>query len=243
MLAIYWKEITAFFSSLIAYIVIVTFLVATGLFVWILPTNVLDEGYATLSPLFEIGPWVFMFLIPAITMRSFAEEKKTGTFEILATKPITEWKIVLAKYFAGLTLVFFALIPTFFYVYAINQLASPVGNVDMAAIWGSYLGLLLLGGAYVSIGIFASSITDNQIVGFIAGAFLCFVFFALFEFIRDFNFLNFTDVLLEKLSIQTYYASLSRGVIDVKDVVYFFSLSGIFLSLAKFLISAAKWRA
>jgi len=242
MLTILKKEINIFFSSLIAYIVISVFLTATGLFVWILPgVNIFEYGYATLQEMFKIGPWVFMFLIPAITMRFFAEERSTGTLEIITTKPVTDLSIVMGKYCSGLLLVLFSLLPTLLYFYSVYMLADPLGNVDIGGTWGSYLGLLLLGGGYVSIGLFASSITNNQIIAFITGMFICFVLYALTSWIREYTTMSSIDPILQSLSIQAHYRSMSRGVIDTRDVVYFLSLITVFLMMTKTVLESRKW--
>ena len=242
MLAIFKKEINLFFSSLIGYISIGVFLALTGMFMWILPEyNIFDYGFATLDQLFTIGPFVFMFLIPAITMRSFAEEQKTGTIEIISTKPVTDLQIVTGKYLAGLVLILFSLLPTLLYLYTISDLAYPRGNVDTGAAWGSYLGLLFIGGAYLAIGLFASSITDNQIVSFILGMFLCFFFFQLLDFMKGISFLTSFDAFFDAISLQSHYTSISRGVLDTRDIVYFLSFIGIFLFSTKTVIQSRKW--
>lgn len=242
MLTILKKEVNIFFSSFIAYIVISVFLTATGLFVWILPgVNIFENGYATLQEMFKVGPWVFMFLIPAITMRFFAEERSTGTLEIITTKPITDLSIVLGKYFSGLLLVVISLLPTLIYFYSVYMLADPVGNVDIGGTWGSYLGLLLLGSGYVAIGLFASSLTNNQIIAFITGMFICFVLYALTTWIREFTTFSALDPILEAISIQSHYNSMSRGVIDTRDVIYFISLTTVFLMLTKTVLESRKW--
>ena len=242
MLAIFIKEINLFFSSLIGYISIGVFLALTGMFMWILPSyNIFDYGFATLDQLFTIGPFVFMFLIPAITMQSFAEEQKTGTIEIISTKPVTDFQIVSGKYLAGLVLILFSLLPTLLYLYTISDLAYPKGNVDTGAAWGSYLGLLFIGGAYLSIGLFASSITDNQIVSFILGMFLCFFFFQLLDFMKEISFLTSFDAFFDAISLQSHYTSISRGVLDTRDIVYFLSFIGIFLFSTKTVIQSRKW--
>jgi len=188
MIAVYIKELNSFFSSLIGYISMFVFLLGIGLFVWIFPdTNVLDYGFASLDTLFGSAPWVFMFLIPAITMRSFAEERNTGTFELLATRPLTDRSIILGKYFAAVTLVVFTLLPTLLYYYSIYQLGSPIGNIDTGSVIGSYIGLLLLGSIFTAIGIFSSSITTNQIVAFVLAVFLCFFFYLAFDFLSKLN--------------------------------------------------------
>ena len=242
MLAIFKKEINLFFSSLIGYISIGVFLALTGMFMWILPNfNIFDYGFASLEQLFTIGPYVFWFLIPAITMRSFAEEQKTGTIEIISTKPITDFQIVAGKYLAGLVLILFSLLPTLLYLYTISDLAMPQGNVDSGAAWGSYLGLFFIGGAYLAIGLFASSITDNQIVSFILGMFLCFFFFQLLDFMKEISFLTSFDTFFDAISLQYHYNSISRGVLDTRDLIYFLSFIGVFLFSTKTVIASRKW--
>ena len=209
---------------------------------WILPQyNIFEYGFATLDQLFTIGPFVFLFLIPAITMRTFAEEQKTGTIETISTRPVTDFQIVFGKYLAGLVLILVSLIPTLLYFYTIYNLAYPVGNVDTGAAWGSYLGLLFIGGAYLAVGLFASSLTDNQIVSFILGMFLCFFFFQLLDFMKDISFLAKFDSLFDALSLQSHYTSISRGVLDTRDLVYFISFIGIFLFSTKTVIASRKW--
>jgi ABC-2 type transport system permease protein len=175
MFTLYKKEVSSFLNSLLGYIVIAVFLLVNGLFLWVFPLefNILDFGYANLDGLFTLAPFVFLFLIPAITMRFFAEEKKSGTLEMLMTKPITDLQVIMAKYLAGLTLVMISLIPTLVYFFSVYQLGFPQGNIDTGGMWGSYIGLLFLGASFVSIGVFASSLTDNQIISFILGAVLC----------------------------------------------------------------------
>lgn len=230
MIPLFIKEIRSFLSSLIAIIVIVVFLLAIGLFMWIFPdSNTLDYGYSNMDILFNMAPWIFIFLISAITMRSFSEEKRMGTFESLVTKPISDLQIVLAKYLAGLVLVLFSLIPTLIYYYTIYQLGAPIGNIDTGATWGSYIGLLLLGSCYVSIGLFSSSITENQIVAFILSMFLCFFCFSAFEQISKLSIFSPIDYLLEWAGINYHYQSISRGVLDTRDVVYFLSFTTLFL--------------
>lgn len=232
MITLLIKEIRSFLSSLIAIIVIVVFLLAIGLFMWVFPdTNVLDYGYSNLDTLFSMAPWVFIFLISAITMRSFSEEKRMGTFESLVTKPISDLQIVLAKYLAGLVLVMFSLIPTLVYYYTIYSLGAPKGNIDSGATMGSYIGLLLLGSCYISIGLFASSITENQIIAFITSMFLCFFCFSAFEQISKLGIFSSVDYLLEWLGINYHYQSISRGVLDTRDLVYFLSFTALFLGL------------
>ncbi|MCC7533198.1 MAG: gliding motility-associated ABC transporter permease subunit GldF [Bacteroidia bacterium] len=242
MYVILKKEIRSFLSSLIAYVVIAVFLVAIGLFMWVLPEyNIFDMGYANMDTLFGMAPWVFVFLISAITMRSFSEEKKSGTIEILTTKPITDTQIILGKFFAGVILVLFSLLPTLLYFYTVYQLGTPVGNIDIGATWGSYIGLFFLASSFVAIGIFASVITDNQIVSFIVSMFLCYSFYALFDMFANFNLLGTFDSVVASLGIKAHYDSMSRGVVDSRDLLYFLSLIVSFLWATKTIFGSRKW--
>ena len=242
MFTLYKKEIRAFLSSLIGYIAICVFLLLAGLFLWILPgSNILAGGYAGLDPLFSLAPWVFLFLIPAITMRSFADEKKAGTIEFLLTKPLTDLQIILAKYLACVTLVLFALLPTIIYYYTIYKLGNPIGNIDSGGTLGSYIGLFFLASGFTAIGIFASSLSDNQIVAFILAAFLCFFSYTGFEYISMLNLFGKMDDLILSLGINDHYMSISRGVIDSRDVLYYLSLIGIFILFTKTTLESRKW--
>jgi ABC-2 type transport system permease protein len=242
MWSILQKEINTFLSSLIAYITITVFLLAIGMFTWIVPEmNIFDNGYANLDTLFAMGPWVFIFLVSAITMRSFSEEKKTGTIELLTTRPLTDWDIILGKYLAGVVLVLFSLLPTLLYFYSIYQLGAPKGNIDIGATWGSYMGLFFLASCFVAVGIFSSVVTSNQIVAFILSMFLCFFFFIVFDLFSDFRLLGSLDRVIEYLSINTHYDSISRGVLDSRDVIYFLSFIALFLGFTKYIFSARKW--
>jgi ABC-2 type transport system permease protein len=242
MFAVFKKEIRGFLSSLIAYIVMIVFLLVTGLFLWVIPnTNIFDMGYANLDTLFNMAPFVFIFLISAITMRSFSEEKKTGTIEILTTKPISDLQIILGKYLAGVSLVLFSLLPTILYVYSVYQLGATKGNLDIGSIAGSYIGLFLLASVFVAIGVFASSISDNQIVSFILSMFLCYCFYSMFDLLANFNLLGTYDSVIAALGINAHYVSISRGVIDSRDVIYFLSLITVFLWATKTVFSARKW--
>ena len=243
MFTLFKKEIRAFLSSLIGYIAISVFLLLVGLFLWILPTdsNILSNGYAGLDSLFEMAPLVFLILIPAITMRSFADEKKTGTIEFLLTKPLTDLQIILAKYFAGVTLVLFSLLPTLIYYYSIYKLGNPVGNIDSGGTWGSYIGLFFLASAFTAIGIFASSLSDNQIIAFLLAIFLCFFFYIGFEKISELSLFGKVDDFIISLGINDHYASMSRGVVDTRDVVYYLSLTVIFILITKTKLESRKW--
>ncbi|MDR3652056.1 MAG: gliding motility-associated ABC transporter permease subunit GldF [Paludibacter sp.] len=233
MFTILKKELRVFFSNATGYIVIGIFLILTGLFLWIIPGeyNILDSGYANVDGLFYLAPWLFLFLCPAITMRLFAEEKQTGTWEILITKPISKTQIVLGKYFAGLTLVTLALLPVLLYYISVSYLAEPIGNVDSGAFWGSFIGLFFLAVIYVAIGTFSSSISNNQIISFVAAVVLSFFLFYGFEVLTGFFTSGKSIQLLEALGIHAHYKSMSRGVIDSRDLLYFVLLSGAFLSL------------
>ena len=243
MFTLFLREINNFFNNLIGYISIAVFLVINSLFLWVFPldTNVLQSGFASIDGLFNMGPFVFLFLIPAITMRFFADEKKSGTIEFLLTKPLTDTQIVLAKYFAALTLVVFSLLPTLIYVVTVYNLGFPVGNMDMGATWGSYLGLLFLGAGFVAIGLFASSLTDNQIVSFIISIFLCGFAYIGFEFIYSLDLFGNLDLFIRNLGIYAHYTSISRGVIDSRDVLYFLSLIVLFLLFTKIKLESRKW--
>ncbi len=243
MISLLKKEINSFFSSIMGYIILVVFLLSSGLFIWVFPeTSVLDYGYANLDSLFGMAPWLFMFLIPAVTMRSFSDEFKSGTIELLYTRPITDLQIVLAKYFATLFLVVISLIPTLLYYYTIHQLSNPIGNVDHGAIWGSYLGLIMLGGTFVSIGVFSSSLTDNQIIAFIISMFLCFFVYLGFDYLSKLSlFVGELDSVILSLGIDEHYKSISRGVLDSRDVVYFISVILLFILFAKTSLESRKW--
>lgn len=234
MISILQKEVTDFFNSLTAYITIGVFLLATGLFLWVFPeSSILEYGYAGLDSLFSIAPYLFMFLIPAITMRSIAEEKKAGTFELLATRPLTDWQIILGKYLASLVVVLLTLVPTGIYYFTVYQLGVEKGNVDSGAVIGSYLGLFLLGGGFTAIGIFASAVTRNQIVAFMVAVFLCYFTFAGFESLSRLISLQSVDTIITAMGINEHYQSISRGVLDTRDVVYFLTLITLFLVITR----------
>jgi ABC-2 type transport system permease protein len=243
MIALFKKEIFGFLNSLIGYIVIIVFLLVIGLFLWVVPLqfNVLDFGYASIDGLFILAPFVFLFLIPAITMRSFADERKSGTLELLMTQPLTDLQVILAKYFAGVVLVVFSLLPTLVYIVAVYRLGLPPGNMDMGGMWGSYIGLLFLGSTFVAIGIFASSISDNQIVSFIIAVFLSTFFYIGFELFYTFILSGKVGLLIQSIGINAHYSSISRGVIDTRDLVYFLSISAFFILLTKISLESRKW--
>ena len=243
MFALYLKEIRAFLSSITGYVVILVFLVTTGLFLWFFPNdfNILDYGYANLDGLFIIAPLVFLFLVPAITMRSFSEEKKTGTIELLLTRPLSDMKIIVAKVLAAITLIIISLLPTLVYFFSVYQLGFPVGNLDVGSIWGSYIGLILLGAVFASIGVFASSLSDNQVVSFILAIIMSAFLYMGFEFIYSLDLFGNIDLFIRSLGISSHYSSISRGVVDTRDVVYFLSVIVLFLYLTNFSLSKRKW--
>jgi ABC-2 type transport system permease protein len=243
MLTLLKKEIGGFLSSLIGYVVISVFLLINGLFLWVFPLqfNILDYGYASLEHFFMLSPIVFLFLIPAITMRMFAEEKKSGTIEMLLTKPLTDLQIILSKYLAGLLLVLISLLPTLVYFFSVYHLGSPRGNIDMGGTWGSYIGLFFLGSAFAAIGLFCSSLTDNQIVSFIVSVFLCGFAYIGFEFIYSLDLFGKSDLFIQSLGINAHYISMSKGVIDTRDVLYFLSLIALFILLTKISLESRKW--
>jgi ABC-2 type transport system permease protein len=243
MFTLFKKEINGFLNSLIGYVVMIVFLLMTGLFLWVFPLefNILDFGFAGLDGLFILAPFVFLFLIPAITMRSFADEKKSGTLELLMTQPLTDLQVILAKYFAGVVLVIISLLPTLVYYFSVYQMGLPPGNLDSGSIWGSYIGLFFLGASFVAIGIFASSITDNQIISFILAVFISFILYMGFEFVYTFIVSGKAGLIIESLGLNAHYAAMSRGVIDTRDLIYFASVTVIFILMTKLSLESRKW--
>ncbi len=234
MLAILKKEINTFFASPIGYLVIGVFLLLNGLFLWLFKGNfnVFNASEASLSSFFLLAPWILIFLVPAVTMRSFSDEKKQGTLELLVTKPLTHFQIVLGKYFGALVLILLAVLPTLLYVYSILELSSPETGIDIGSTIGSYFGLIFLIGAYTAIGVFSSTLSDNQIVAFIIAVFICFFFYFGFEGLSNYALLG--DLFyLEDLGMSAHYNSMSRGVIDTRDLIYFSSISIAFLFFTK----------
>jgi ABC-2 type transport system permease protein len=240
MKALLFREIKSFFGSPIGYLVIAIFLILNGLFLWIFDGeyNILNSGFADLSPFFTISPWILIFLIPAVTMRSFSDEMKQGTLELLLTKPLSIWQIVKGKFFGAVLLIVIAIIPTFIYVYVISSLGMPEGNIDMGSTIGSYFGLLFLISGYSAIGIFTSTLSDNQIVAFLLAVFLCFFFYFGFDGIATYipNIENF----ISNLGMNSHFKSMSRGVIDTRDLLYFVSITILFLSLTVFKLKSLK---
>ena len=229
MIAILKKEINSFFASPIGYLVMAIFLLGNGILLWFFKSqfNVLDYGFADLTSFFTLAPWVLLFLIPAVTMRSFSEEKKQGTLELLLTRPASKLQIVLGKYFGAFVLTMLALIPTLLYVFTIYKLGLPEGNLDVGSIIGSYIGLLFLIAAYTSIGVFASTLSQNQIVAFISAVALCLCFYLGFQGLADVLSSNS----IEHYGMDFHYKSVSRGVIDSRNILYFVCLTAAFIAL------------
>src|SRR3954470_8450172 len=220
---------------MVAYVTIGVFLLVLGLLLWVYPeSSILDYGYAGLDSLFNNAPYLFMFLVPAITMRSLAEERKEGTFELLVTRPLTDWQIVIGKYLAGVLIVLFALVPTLVYYYSVYTLGNPQGNIDSGGVIGSYIGLFLLGSTFAAIGLFASSITKNQVIAFTIAVFLCFFFYSGFDSLS--GLLSLQNLGIQSLGITEHYNSVSRGVLDTRDLVYFIVLDAAFLMLTIFVL-------
>ena len=240
---LFWKEVQGFFASLTGYLVIAVFLAVTGLCLWVFPgvLNIPENGYASLESLFYIAPWVFLFLVPAITMRSFAEEIKTGTIELLLTKPISEWQLTVAKFLAAATLVLIALAPCVVYIFSVWRLGNPPGNLDTGATYGAMIGLMLLGAVYAAIGTFTSSLTDNQIIAFIAAALTSFVFYEGFDALAQLISAAGIQDFISYLGIKEHYASISRGVVDFRDLTYFFGVMLLFLLLTRLKLQSRKW--
>lgn len=240
MKSIVLREIKSFFGSPIGYLVIAIFLIINGLFLWAFEGdyNISNSGFADLTPFFTLAPWIFIFLIPAVTMRSFSDEKKQGTLELLLTKPLSIWQIVNGKFLGAVVLIIMAVIPTFIYVAVISNLGMPEGNIDMGSTIGSYFGLLFLISAYCAIGVFTSTLSDNQIVAFIISVFLCFIFYFGFEGIA--STIPSLSTIIASLGMQEHFKSMSRGVIDTRDSIYFASITILFLSFTVYNLKSVK---
>ena len=240
MKSILLREIKSFFGSPIGYLVIAIFLLLNGLFLWVFEGdfNIPNSGFADLSPFFTLAPWILIFLIPAVTMRSFSDEKKQGTIELLFTKPLSIWQIVNGKFFGAFLLILIAIIPTLIYVFVLSSLGNPEGNLDFGSTLGSYFGLLFLIGAYTSIGIFTSTLSENQIVAFIISVFLCFLFYFGFDGIS--SFAGSFDLVVSSIGMDYHFKSMSRGVLDTRDILYFVSITVLFLSFTVYKLKSLK---
>ena len=244
MFAIFRKEIRGYFSSLTGYLVIIVFVLINSLFMWVFPGewNILDSGYAGLDTLFFVSPWVFMFLVPAVTMRMIAEEKRSGTIELIYSRPITERELIYGKYFASVCLVLLALLPGVIYYYSVYSLGDTPGNLDKGGTMGSFIGLFFLASVYASAGILASSISDNQVVAFILAVIICFFLFMGFDSIAYLPGLKKLDEFFIRLGINEHYKSISRGVVDIKDIVYFIAVIVFFNEATRFYLLSRKWK-
>jgi len=244
MFAIFRKEISGFFSTLTGYIVIVVFLLVNSLFMWVLPGewNILETGYAGLDTLFFLSPWIFLFLVPAITMRMIAEERRLGTIELIYSKPLTERSVIYGKFFASVALVLLSLLPVAVYYITVYILGETPGNLDRGGTAGAFIGLFFLASVYASAGIFSSSITDNQVIAFILAVLICFFLFAGFDSFAYLPGLKKVDELVIRLGINEHYKSISRGVIDLTDITYFVSLIIIFNEATRLTMLSRKWK-
>jgi ABC-2 type transport system permease protein len=242
VIQILFKEINTFLNSLIAYIIIAVFLTGIGLLLWVFPeTSILEYGFADMGSFFSLCPYIFMFLIPAITMRMFSEEKRGGTLELLLTRPIRDIDIILGKYLAGVFLVTFSILPTILYYFTISYLGNPVGNIDTAGVIGSYFGLFLLGAAFTSIGIFSSSFTENQVTAFIIAVFLSFLFYFGFNAISGLGMFGGNADIIDQMGILYHYNSMSKGLIDSRDIIYFLSVIAGMIMLTNLILRSRKW--
>jgi len=242
MRSIFIKEINSFFSSIVGYVALLVFLAFCGVFLWIIPDySILGYGYASMDRFFEIAPWLLLLLVPAVTMRSFADEFRSGTIEWLSTKPVTDLQIILGKYFATLALIVFALLPTLLYVYTISNLAYADISIDTGAIIGSYVGLFFLAATFAAVGIFSSSLTANQVVGFLVSLLACYLLYTGFEHLSRLPaFAEGIDYYLSMVGMEFHYNSISRGLIDTRDVIYFITIISLFIALTRFSLNARK---
>ena len=240
MRSIFIKEINSFFSSIVGYVALLVFLVACSLFLWIIPEySMLSYGYANMDRFFEIAPWLLLLLVPAVTMRSFSDEFRTGTIEWLSTKPLTDIDIIVGKYLATLALIIFALSPTLIYVYTIGNLSYAEVALDSGAIIGSYIGLFFLAATFAAVGVFCSSLTSNQVVGFLISLLACYLLYTGFEQLSKLPKLSEgIDYYLSMIGMEFHYNSISRGLIDSRDVIYFLSTITLFISLTRFSLSS-----
>jgi ABC-2 type transport system permease protein len=233
MFAIFKREVQSFFTSPIGYLIVGSFLLLNGLFLWVFKGeyNIFDYGFADLGNFFLLSPWIFVFLVPAITMKSFSEERKMGTLELLLIKPISVWKLVLGKFWGAFLLCVIAVVPTIIYVFAISSLGVIEGNYDLGVVMGSYFGLLFLIATYAAIGIFASTLSDNQIIAFLVGILICFMIFNGFDALSSLFSNGETQQWIQGLGAKSHFDSIARGVMDTRDLIYFISLTLFFLYL------------
>lgn len=244
MFTIFKKEIRGFFSSLTGYIVIIVFLLINGLFMWVFPGewNILESGYAGLDTLFLLSPWVFLFLVPAVTMKMIAEEKRLGTIELLFSKPVTEREIIWGKYTASVLLVLLSLFPCIIYYFTVYFLGEVPGNLDRGGTLGAFIGLFFLAAVYVSAGIFASSLTDNQAIAFIIAVLICFFLYMGFNSLAYLPGVRNIDEFIINMGVDEHYRSMSRGVIDLRDMIYFIAVAVILNEATRLVLVSRKWK-
>jgi len=242
MYALYLKEIRGFLNSVVGYVFLLVFLTACWLFNWMLDSsmNLISYGQADLTPFFSAAPYVLLILIPAITMKSLADERRTGTIELLYTRPLSDLSILMAKYLAGVSLMLLAILPTLVFYGTLYYLGNPVGNIDSGAVFTSYIGLLLLGAAFVAIGIFSSSITTSQIVSFIIAIALCYFFYDGLSLLGNYTQFGNLDFYLQYISLNFHYDAIKKGVVDARDIVFNFSFIVLFLSASLYLVKTFK---
>jgi ABC-2 type transport system permease protein len=243
MFGLFKKEVVNFFSTFTGYVVMIVFMLVNSLFLWIFPGsfNIPDNGYATMEPFFVISPWVFLFLVSAVTMRMFSEEKRMGTLELLITRPLTEMQIILAKYFAAIVLIIISILPSLIFFYSVYKLGNPVGNIDTGGTWGSYIGLFFLAAIYASVGILTSSLTDNQIVAFILSVAISLLLYIGFDLLSTLQIFSMHEVIITSFGINAHYKSISRGVLDSGDILYFAGVAAFFLMLTRTVLKSRKW--
>ncbi|HKK41669.1 MAG TPA: gliding motility-associated ABC transporter permease subunit GldF [Bacteroidales bacterium] len=244
MFAIFRKEISGFFSSLTGYIVIIVFLLVNSLFMWVFPGewNIFDNNYASLNTLFFLSPWLFLFLVPAVTMRMIAEERRLGTIELIYSRPITERELIYGKFLAAVCLVLLSLLPGIIYYISVYYMGATPGNLDKGGTLGAFIGLFFLASVYASAGIFASSLTDNQVVAFILAVLICFIMYAGFDSFAYLPGLRKVDEMVIGLGINEHYKSISRGVLDVRDAIYFFAVAAVFNEATRLVLVSRKWK-
>ncbi len=240
MKALLFKEIRSFFGSAMGYLVVIVFLLLNSLFLWVFDGsyNILQSGYNDLTPFFRLAPWVLLLLVPAVTMKSFSDERKQGTLELLMTRPLSSMQIVMGKFLGAFLLILISILPTVIYIFVLNPYGNPPGNMDMGSTLGSYFGLLFLIGSYTAIGMFSSTLSENQIVAFILAAILCFVFFIGFDEVA--SLLPSQQTVVEKIGMNFHFKSMSRGVLDTRDIIYFISIVALFTGATVFQLKSLR---
>lgn len=244
MLEIFKREIGGFFNSLTGYLVIIVYLLINSLFMWILPGewNIIDSAYAGIDTMFILSPWIFLFLVPAVTMRTIAEEKRSGTMEVLLSRPLSERQIIYGKFLGAVALVLLAMLPGLIYYVSVYYMGETPGNIDTGGTWGAYIGLFFLASIYAACGVFASSLSDNQVVAFIIAVLISIIMYIGFEIFSLIDGLKNIESSVSALGINFHYKSMSRGVIDIKDISYFIISIIIFLEATRLVLLSSKWK-